>query len=140
MYLNWLVVLLSAIDFVLFAIYRGLYTIIKLSGDYTNPIWWTLMLFTAALNVILLYKIQNSKRHFTCVNLGLVIGLAVCVIISLIRNQIPIIVSIYWGGLFKYDEFYRGTFYYIIQTCIYVYLYNIVYIIINKLRKQEDSK
>lgn len=141
MYLNWLVVLLSAIDFVLFAIYRGLYTIIKLSGDYTNPIWWTLMLFTAALNVILLYKIQNSKRHFTCVNLGLVIGLVACFIISILHDKLNIIcVNMFWNGLFMYDELHRDTVLYIIQTCVYIYLYNILYIIINKLRKQEDSE
>ena len=136
MYLNWLVVLLSAIDCVLFAIYRGLYEIIAFGGDYTNPIWWILMLFTAAINITILYKIHNSKRHFTCVNLGIIIGIIACFIISILHDKLNLIcVSVFWNGLFMYDGLYRDTVSYIIQTCIYIYLYNITYIIINKLRK-----
>lgn len=135
-YLNWYVIVLSAIDCVMFAIYRGLYRIIEFGGDYTNPIWWILMLFTAVINVTLLYKIQNSKRHFTCVNLGIFIGVAICFILSMIYDKLDIVgVSIYWSGVFMYDGLYRDTILYIIQTCIYIYLYNIAYIIINKLRK-----
>ena len=122
----------------MFALYRGLYNVMELSRDYSNPIWWTLMLFTAAINITLLYKIQNSKSHFTCVNLGMIIGIAVCFIISILHDKLNIIcVNIFWNGLFMYDELHRDTVLYIIQTCIYIYLYNILYIIINKFRNRE---
>ena len=98
------------------------------------------MLFTAVANVILLYKIQNSKRHFICVNLGIIIGIAACFVISILHDKLNIIcVNIFWNGLFMYDELHRDTVLYIIQTCVYIYLYNILYIIINKFRNRENT-
>lgn len=62
--MNWLVFTLCAMDCILFALYRGLHFVMEFNDDYSNPVWWILMIFTAVINVIILNKITKKKVFY----------------------------------------------------------------------------
>lgn len=134
--MNWIVFTLCAMDCILFALYRGLHFVMEFNDDYSNPVWWILMIFTAVINVIILNKITKKKKYFISITSGIVAGTVICFIISMVyKKAAPFFISIYWQGLGMYDGLSMDTIAYIAQTALYIYIYNIIHLIVYHYRK-----
>lgn len=138
--MNWPVFTLCAMDCILFAFYRGSHFVMEFNDDYSNPVWWILMIFTAVINVIILNKITKKKKYFISVTSGIVAGTVICFIISMVYKTAHIFINVYWQGLGMYDGLSMDTIAYIAQTALYIYIYNIIHLIIYHYRKDPIKK
>lgn len=149
--MNLGVFILSVADCLMFSIYRDFYDVIQYykEGSYyidqswripvvftrVNPIWWSLMLLTAVINILILIKINKGKINLVSITLGVAVGTLFSFAISFILRHIgSMFILVYWRGLFSYDALDMTTVKYILMTAAYIYVYNIVACIICRRR------